>query len=105
MVRYTTPTFQLTLPETVDLTEASNVYVTFSKASGTVIYTKSGEDIEVSAHQVDVYLTQSETAVFPTGAVRLQLNWTYQEGGEAKRACSEIASVNVTPNLLNEVVE
>lgn len=102
MVKYTTPTFSLTLPNEVDLTDATNVYATFS-ATGLEI-TKSGADLTVSAHQVDVFFTQDETAKFPVGSMRIQLNWTYQEGGIAKRACSEIATVNVTPNLLDEVV-
>lgn len=103
MVKYTTPTFSLTLPETVDLTEATNIYATFTAAAGLNI-TKTGGDLAVTAHQVDVFFSQEETAQFPTGSVRIQLNWTYQEGGIAKRACSEIATVNVTPNLLEEVV-
>ena len=103
MVKYTTPTFSLTVSTSVDLTEADNVYATFS-AGSRLLFTKTGEDLDVSAHQVDVYFGQEETAQFPTGAVSVQLNWTYQQGGLVKRACSEIASVNVTPNLLSEVV-
>ena len=105
MTRYTTPTLSLTLPNTVDLTAASNVYVTFANASGIVVYTKTGNDLVVTAHQVDVFLNQEETAQFQQGTIRIQLNWTYQQGGVAKRACSEIATVNVGQNLLNEVVE
>ena len=48
----TTPTFVLTLPDTVDLTEAQNVYVTFSQGSQNSI-TKSGDALVVSAHEVD----------------------------------------------------
>ena len=35
------------------------------------------------------------------GQARLQLNWVYN-GGE--RACSNIVSIEVTKNLLNEVL-
>ena len=103
MVKYTTPTFSLTVSTSVDLTEADNVYATFSSLNH-LLFTKTGTDLDVSAHQVDVYLSQEETAQIPTGSLNVQLNWTYQQGGLVKRACSEIASVNVTPNLLNEVV-
>ena len=103
MVRYTPPTFTLTLPETVDLTAASEVFVTFARANGSEVMTKTGDEIEVSEHEVNVFLSQAETARF-LGTVRLQLNWIYNEGGVVKRACSEIASVNVTGNLLDEVI-
>lgn len=102
MVKYTTPTFSLTVSTSVDLTDATNIYATFI-APGVNI-TKTGTDLDVSEHQVDVFFTQDETAKFPVGSMRIQLNWTYQEGSIAKRACSEIATVNVTPNLLDEVV-
>ena len=69
MVRYTTPTFALTLPDTVDLTEAENVYVTFAQPGGRVIYTKTGDALDVTAQEVDVYLSQEETAQFRSGAV------------------------------------
>ncbi len=103
MVRYTTPTFTLTLPDSVDLTQATNVYVTFAKGDNKM--TKTDEEIEVSAHSVDVYLSQEETAAFTSGLVQIQMNWTYSETGGIRRACTEIVTVNVTPNLLNEVVE
>lgn len=102
MVKYTTPTFELTLPNDVDLTDAANVYATFTQP-GAVI-TKTGSDLTVTAHEVDVFFTQEETAALKVGALKIQLNWTYQQGGTAKRACSEIASVEVTENLLAEVV-
>ena len=101
MVRYTTPTFTLTLPDTVDLTLASNVYVTFAKTNIGVVVTKTGDALEISAHQVDVYLNQEETGSFSTGAVKIQINWTYANG---ERACTDIATVDITPNLLDEVV-
>ena len=106
MVRYTTPTFSLKLPETVDLTYAENVYVTFSKPdSDSVIITKTGEDLTVAAHQVDVGLSQAETARFPFGKMLIQLNWTYRSGAELKRACTKKACVTVSENLLAEVIE
>ena len=82
MIRGTTPTFQLKLAdETVDLTQASNVYATFKQESNTI--TKTGADIEVTANQVDVYFTQSETLSFKAGTMYCQLNWTYSDGQRA----------------------
>lgn len=103
MTRYTTPTFSLTVPDTVDLTEADNVYATFASSGYKV--TKTGEEIEVTANQVDVYFSQAETGAIPAGTLRIKLNWTYQQGGKVKRACSTTGTIDVDDNLLNEVVE
>lgn len=100
MIRYTTPTVTLTLPNEVDLTTADNVYVTFAKQDGVI--TKTGEDLTVSAHQVEVALTQRETATFKGARVAIQVNWTYSGG---QRACSNIAFAEVGENLLDKVVE
>ena len=100
MVRGTTPTFILKFGNDIDLTLANNVYVTFEQ-----YYTKlnkSGEDIEVTAHQVDVYLSQEETLKFAEGKAKIQVNWTYQDG---KRACSDILVVDVGPNLIGSVLQ
>lgn len=104
MYKGTTPTFTLELEgDNVDLTQASNVYVTFA-TSKKIILTKEDEDLTVEPTVVKVFLTQKETLQFPS-QVMVQINWTYDEGGETKRACSEIAQVAVNRNLLEQVLE
>lgn len=98
MVRATTPTFLLTLPQSVNLEFAKNVYFTISQGKDLTI-TKT--DLEIHENEVSVYFSQEETLRFAAGTVRIQLNWTYPTG---ERACSEIVNVNVTDNLLGEVV-
>lgn len=101
MIRGTTPTFQLKITDdSVDLTQALNVYATFRQYG--IELTKSGEDIDVAAHQVDVYLTQSETLQFGDGNLEVQLNWTY---GDGSRAASNIKTIQVTKNLIGSVLE
>lgn len=100
MVRGTTPTFSLKIDNSVDLTEAYNVYATFKQTNHTL--TKTGESLDVTAHQVDVYLSQEETLKFIGGSMDIQLNWTYADGS---RACSNIVSVNVGANLIGSVLE
>ena len=107
IIRGTTPTFKLSLPASVDLTKANNIYVSFSQQSVKIV--KSGEDLEVSAHEVDVYLTQEESLKFvcytydgKSNPVDIQLNWTYDDGS---RACSTIVSVNVGRNLIGKVLD
>ena len=100
MVQATTPTFVLTLPDTVDLSQAANIY--FSLRQKNVIIEKSNDDLTVDGQTVSVYLSQAETLQLVSGAAQIQLNWTYANGS---RACSNIVSVQVTENLLKEVVE
>lgn len=101
MVRGTTPTFTLTINDSnVDLTQMDNVYATFKQECNSI--TKTGEDLDVTANQVDVYMSQSETLKFKKGMVHIQLNWTFQNG---KRACTNIVGVQVGENLYNGVLE
>lgn len=93
MIRGTTPTFILTV-EGVDLLEAKNVYATFVQKNNKL--TKTGQDIEVSSNQVEVYFNQEESLRFSTGAIMIQLNWTYENGS---RACTDIVSTDVGKNL------
>ena len=99
MVQGTTPTFILTLPNTVDLTAINNLY--FSLEQGTTTLMKTGDDLTIDGQTISVYLSQSETLQFNPGRANLQLNWTYNGGS---RACSNIASVTIGANLLKEVV-
>ena len=100
MVQATTPTFVLTLPQDVDLSEARNVY--FTATQSRIILTKTGEDLTIDRNVVSVYLTQAETLMFSVGKIELQLNWTYPNG---ERACTNVVSVDVDKNLLKKVVE
>ena len=100
MVQATTPTFILTLPDTVDLSQAANIY--FSLRQKNVLIEKAGDDLTVDGQTVSVYMSQAETLQLVSGAAQIQLNWTYANGS---RACSNIVSVQVTENLLKEVVE
>lgn len=100
MIQYTTPTFILTLPETVDLSLAQNIYFTLTQGEDVEI-TKSGESLVVEGQNVSVFLSQEESGRFSKGKASLMLNWTYANGA---RACSTIVAVDVGRNLLDEVV-
>ena len=99
MVQYTTPTFILTLPNTVDLSEAESIY--FSIAQGKLEIVKTGESLVLDGQNVSIYMTQEETGKFASGKASVQLNWVYPNGS---RACSNIVAVDVGNNLLKEVV-
>lgn len=97
----TTPTYTLTFTEqSLDLTTAVNVYVTF--AQGSKIITKTGDDLTVTARSITVSLTQSETLNFRAGDLEIQANWT---GANGERSCSEVETTELSKQLLKRVLE
>lgn len=104
MYRGTTPTFIFTLPDTVDLGEASHVYVSFALKDGRDLMTLTGDALEVEKNTVSVFMTQEETLALPVGTILTQLNWTYTEGGQSKRACSDIQKVYLQKSLEDKVL-
>ena len=92
-----TPTITITVPETTDLTEAANVYPSIKQAKSLV----RPETFDVSAHQVDIYLTQRDTLNLSPGLAEIQLNWTYATG---QRGATAPASIQILPNHLLEVL-
>lgn len=101
VLRGTTPTVILRFAEpNLDLTEAKNVYVTFSSNLKSV--TKSGEDLVVEPNAISVYLSQKDTLGFQLDEVEVQANWTYDG---KKRSGSSIAKISVDRNLLMKEVE
>lgn len=112
MTRWTTPTITIKLPDTVDLMAANNVYVTIEQGNYKLL--KTGDALTVSAHQVQLSLTQAETGrlqptmpkditeYFKDMRPQIQLNWTYSDGS---RACTVIQPLAVGDNLENEVLE
>ena len=99
--RATTPTFRHTFTEeSLDLTAANHVYVTYRQ--GAKALTKTGDDIEVEPKAVTVYLTQKETLMFKEGVLECQVNWTSANG---RRAASKVKGIELEKNLLDKVVE
>ena len=97
---WTTPTFTLTFQESaLDLTTATNVYVTFN--AGFVTITKTGEELTVSEKQIVVSLSQEECGKFGETAVDIQANWTDASG---QRCASEVAKTDISKQLLKKVI-
>lgn len=100
VARATTPTFTLTFTEEgLDLTTASNVYVTFEQKD--VNFTKQGADLDIEERTIDVFLSQEETLQFQIGMVDVQVNWTMANG---RRASSDVKQVEISKQLLRQVV-
>ena len=102
VVRATTPTFIFQTDGDVDLTLASEVHVTFSSFG--VLLDKTGEDIDVEAKQVSVYLTQSETLLFKPGNCEVMINWVYEDGSRGSNDPDNPIMFKVTKNLLSKVI-
>lgn len=106
MIRYTTPTISLVV-EGVDISE-KDIRVTLEQSN--VELTKKGADLTVSTttHEqvtdtnIQFALTQEESALFRVNAgCAVQVNWISSNG---VRAATEIKSVPVMRNLLDEVI-
>ena len=109
MYKGITPTIVLTLPESSAILSASHVYVTIADKCKSI--TKQDDELTIQAdteHEainISVILTQAETLAFHKGSVMIQVNWTYEESGVSKRACSTIGKLTFADNLLNGVIE
>lgn len=101
MVSYTTPQITL-LIEGIDLTgQDKDIYVSIGNKC---LVTKSGEDVSavLSGEDTLVYvrLTQEESARL-LGLCKVQVNWINDQG---IREATEIETIEVTPNMLQEVI-
>ncbi len=107
MIQATTPTVILTLPNTVDLTTAQEVYVSFRQrsalAANNVLTKTLGPSVWLAdGHTINVYLTQTETLGFiPSRAIEVQVNWI-TAGGD--REATLIATMGIADNIINEVI-
>lgn len=103
MVRGTTPTLTLhILDDNIDLTQATNVYLTIKQDNYTL--TKATPQLELSSNIINCYLTQEESLRFSEGAADIQINWTYQNDGVTYRAATKIKTIQISPQLLTRVV-
>ena len=103
--RGTTPTYTLKLPNDIDLSEASAVYVTFTDLYFKKIIEKKDDELVIDTNTIDVYLTQEETLKFPTGEAQVQVNYLIVNGTRTDRIASEIKKVQSCRNLHEEVME
>lgn len=101
MRRGSTSATTLTVPESLDLTAAKAVYVTF--AQGSKLLTKKTGDpgLEIEAHVCRVRMTQQETLDFFVGPVEIQLRWLMPDGTADG---TEVAKVYNKGVLLPEVI-
>lgn len=88
---------------TIDLSASPHVYVTLGQ--GSLLKTFTGDRLEISGHELSVYLTQEETLAFKPGAVQLQVNWLTSDGaGGYYRSATDTAAVIFGKQLLRRVL-
>ena len=69
-----TPSIKLTVPEDVDLTLMDDIVVSFD-CNGVKVH-KTGESLVISAHSIEVSLTQEDTLIFKEEwDLYAQINW------------------------------
>ena len=103
MFKGTTPTISLTFPDTVDLTLATQIAVTFSDYRNNTILEKVGSELTISAQQIDIDLSQEETLAMPKD-VLIQVNSLYVDGATTRRCASTIQGLRFEKNLKAEVM-
>ena len=100
MIRATTPTYILTLPDTaeVDLTEMTEVHFTLVQGKSNII-DKIVEPTD--SKTVEVTLAQEETLNLKDGIAEIQLNWIDASGN---RGATYVNTIRIDKQLLDEVL-
>lgn len=101
MYRGTTPTIQINVNGSDDLTSYKSIYVTF-KQMPSVLIEKTIEEIDVNPDSVTIQLTQEDTLQFQPGAVMVQLR-AVDESGMA--IASNITTIQAERILKEGVIE
>lgn len=97
MIRYTTPTYELTI-EGVDLT-GMQVFVTFSQHGDVVTVENPTMAVDQGDTTITCTMTQAETAKFRTGEMDVQVNWV---DASHNRCATLVKRVPVDVQLLQE---
>ena len=97
MIRWTTPTYELTI-EGVDLT-GFDVYVTFSQHGDVVTVENPTMAVDKGNTTITCSLSQTESAAFRAGEMDVQVNWV---DASHNRCATLVKQVPVDAQLLQE---
>lgn len=90
---------------TVDLSQASNVYVTLAQGSTSKTFTGERVVVAASGYELTVGMTQEETLAFRRGNAKGQVNWLVSDGNDGySRAATEPFPIMWSEQLLREVL-
>ena len=96
-----TPTYTLTFPNDVDLTQAENMVVTITDEREYVLVEIPMDELVIQPTSITFSLTQAQTLKFPS-VVLAQANWTYHGG--LQRNASYKHAIDFETNLKKEVM-
>lgn len=103
MIQFTTPAVTLTVSG-VNWDGTERVWVSIRQQVGGIEegidVTDAAVDVSGDAPVVSFRLTQEQTADLSLGTALLQVNWVTEDGD---RGATDIATIKVTRNLLDEV--
>ena len=100
ILQATTPTFILTVPNSVDLSVVRNLCFSL-KQNNSVLINKYIDSLTVEGQTVSVFLTQIETLQLSAGQATIQLNWLYNNG---TRGGTYEVTITILDNLLKDVM-
>lgn len=106
MIRATTPTFTLTISgDSVDLTEATSVYVTIAQPGNIINLTDDA--LTVTENTISCFLTQEQALTLVDNLpAKIQVNWTFNDADEAvKRAATKVVTIQIGEQLLKRVID
>ena len=96
----TTPSLTLNFNTDLNLTEADSIVVTFATSYNRKLFEKTKNDLLVDEHSLTMTFTQKQTLALKSGVMLIQMNALFGPS----RVCSDIAKLNWTDNLKNEVM-
>lgn len=109
MIRATTPPFVAKIKD-VDLTAATNVYVTITQFGR--LLTLTGNDLTITKEEsggvttskIEFYLTQDASIGFREGRAEIQVNFLYTDNGVTMRGATKAETFHVDKQLLERIL-
>ena len=96
----TTPSITLSFDTELNLAAADSIVVTFATDHRRILFEKSYGELDVGEHTITVTFTQEQTLALKAGPMLIQMNALIGD----VRICSDIAKLQWTENLKNEVM-
>lgn len=101
MRRGTTPTITLTCDD-LDFTQMKSIYITLAQQMGWKKTVRENDlNLEISEHELKVYLTQEDTLRFHNGVVQVQVRALTSDG---VAVATDISSFDIGPVLYDGVI-
>ena len=88
------------LDHTINLFDASNIYVTISQGKQLKTFLYDRIEIGPGAYNITIYLTQEESLAFKPGPAQLQVNWLEEHETYYERFASDVVTISWSRQLL-----